>query len=246
MLLCLVLDINCTIIHLVDLLKDSNLVHEVLMERFGEVIQTNRAVLILPFDVYDLDSQLQYRSTLLDHPHWEAFALMVAHFIAKNSLDSLVMHMSLTMRYIDVGGDVALISCPFSLLDGQDHLVTEHEDKCLNPVLVHAVDYSSGYSLQTGLSSKAYYGLLWEHGNNIYYTMETEDFARSKDLWGCVSCADLPRAMDVQPMVAYIHPNIQPSTRSTNLWQYFLDNQMPPLEPIAAPRIVAERPGSWE
>ena len=235
--LCVLLECQCSILRLVDLPQDQGLIEEMLIARYQTIIDVNQAVLILPFDLYDFKSQLQYQGTLLDHPHWEAFALMLAHFIADRSAQSLVIHFFLHAQYLDVGDDVALISCS----EGQAVM----SQRCLDPVMVHAIQYTSEKFLEAGHASRLYYGLLWHH-NSVYRSWEVQDFA-SKDFWGCLTC--LPAAarsssLHIQPMVAYMHVHERPAIDSVNLWHHLLEKRMPPS--LIGVNLLVSMPGSGQ
>ena len=235
--LCVLLECQCSILRLVDLPQDQGLIEEMLIARYQTIIDVNQAVLILPFDLYDFKSQLQYQGTLLDHPHWEAFALMLAHFIAR-SAQSLVIHFFLHAQYLDVGDDVALISCS----EGQaDQAVAQ---RCLDPVMVHGIQYTSENFLEAGHASRLYYGLLWHH-NSVYQSWEVQDFA-SKDFWGCLTCLPAKKgsSLQIQPMVAYMHVHERPAIDSVNLWHHLLEKRMPPS--LIGVNLLVSMPGSGQ
>ena len=79
--LCNFFDLKCTFIHLGDLPTSYTDVKETLTKKYQQQMKTSRAVLLLPFDIYHQPAQ-----GLLDHPHWEVFALMVAHYNCKELL----------------------------------------------------------------------------------------------------------------------------------------------------------------
>lgn len=55
----------------------------------GEAMQTSRCVLILPFDFYEeVDDARQ--GTLLETPHWESWAITLAHWMAQRSREKLL------------------------------------------------------------------------------------------------------------------------------------------------------------
>ena len=234
--LCVLLECQCSILRLVDLPQDQGLIEEMLIARYQTIIDVNQAVLILPFDLYDFKSQLQYQGTLLDHPHWEAFALMLAHFIAR-SAQSLVIHFFLHAQYLDVGDDVALISCE----GPADQALAQ---RCLDPVMIHAIQYTSENFLEAGHASRRYYGLLWHH-NSVYQSWEVEDFA-SKDFWGCLTClaAKKGSSLQIQPMVAYMHVHERPAIDSVNLWHHLLEKRMPPS--LIGVNLLVSMPGSGQ
>ena len=230
--LCAALESQCTIIRLVDLPTDELLMQKKIVSRYQEALKINRAVLILPFDDYGNYGQVEYGGTLLDHPHWEAFALMVAHFIAKNSLQSLVIHWFLSAQYLDVGDDVALISCE----------LTDEGLRCLKPVLIHAIQYTSGSFLEAGHSSRLYYGLLWHH-NSMYQPFEVDKFS-SSEFWGCLTCEDSGSSLHIQPMVAYLHVHERPAIDFVNFWHHLLEKRMPPS--LTEVNLLVSMPGSGQ
>ena len=235
--LCVLLECQCSILRLVDLPQDQGLIEETLIARYQPIIDFNEAVLILPFDLYDFKSQLQYQGTLLDHRHWEAFALMVAHFIAKRSAHSLVIHFFLRAQYLDVGDDVALISCSEDS-EGQ----ADVDKRCLDPVMVHAIQYTSENFLEAGHASRLYYGLLWHH-NSMYQSWDVHNFA-SKDFWGCLTCFPAGSSLHIQPMVAYMHVHERPAIDSVNLWYHLMEKRMPPS--LIGVNLLVSMPGSGQ
>lgn len=220
--LCELWECECTTIQLASLPTDYQLAKRRLMNRYQKKMKTSRAVMILPFDLYDVDKQLAYRGTILDHPHWYAFALMVAHHIARNSLEPMVIPIMLSAKYSDVFDDMVVISCPDISLE-VDH--QQRPQSCWS-VLVHGIEYASQRVMYSGVASKSYYfGYFWEPGA-ISLALEAPDFD-SKDFWGCLAC--LPgESFQVHPMAVILNAHMGEHIDCTNYWNYLLKEKMPP------------------
>ena len=230
---CEICKCDCTILRLIDLPTDLRLVEELLATRYQERMKGNKAVIILPFDVYEIDTSPDASpGTILDHPHWEALALLVAFILAKHSAEDLIINLVLSAKYSIVGDDVALISCRWS-----DKEVSEKP--CFKPLLVHGVEYISPDTVETGYASRQYYGIF---SGSMFDAFEVLDF-QSKNFWGCFACHSSGNSLEIQPMAVYLHVP-QRDTDISNLWHYLWEKRMPPS--FLGVHLLVSMPGSGQ
>lgn len=233
---CEICKCDCTILRLIDLPTDLRLIEELLATRYQERIQGNKAVIIFPFDLYEIDTSPDAKGTILDHPHWEAFALLVAFLLAKHSAEALIMHLALSAKYSMVGDDVALISCRWS--DQKKNLAKP----CFKPLLVHGVEYISATKVEIGYASRQYYGIFT---GAMFDAFELPDFP-SKNFWSCFACHNKPNKpapFEIQPMAVYAHVPKR-DTDISNLWHYLWEKRMPPS--LLGVHLLISMPGSGQ
>ena len=227
---------KCTFIHLSDLPSNFTLVQEILVEKYQEQMKTSRAVVLFPFDNYSESRDLQ-EGTLVDHPHWEAFALMVAYFIAKNSLEDMVLNFMLSVKYMASYSDLVLLQCPGYLLD-----TSNHSDSGCSKLLVHAIQYLSGSSfVEAGIASRIYFGFFWAP-EAMYQVWPVEDFGTTKNFWGYFNFT--PVDLEVEPMMAVLHVNPQVATDPSNFWSYLWKEKQPPSP--TGQNLLVSMPGSGQ
>ena len=231
--LCNFFDLKCTFIHLGDLPTSYTHVKETLTQKYQQQMKTSRAVLLLPFDIYHQPAQ-----GLLDHPHWEVLALMVAHYIAKNSLEDVVLHLTLSTKYDFIFHDVVVIFCPSSL-HAQENSLNLTTTCSGNPVLVHAIQYLGNRFIEAGIASKLYYGFLWH--DTVHLAWDVGDFG-SKAFWGLFGAQ--MSGMKVDPMLHILHVNPAMAMDPSNLWSYVWEKGEPPNQLGA--NLLLSMPGSGQ
>ncbi len=232
--LCNFFDLKCTFIHLGDLPTSYTDVKETLTAKYQQQMKTSRAVLLLPFDIYHQPAQ-----GLLDHPHWEVLALVVAHYIAKNSWDDMVLHLTLSTKYDFVFHDVVVIFCPSSLF-GQENSLNLTTTCSGNPVLVHAIQYLGNRFIEAGIASLLYYGFLWHDA--VHQSWDVGDF-ESKAFWGFFG-AQTSAGMKVDPMLNILNVNPAMAMDPSNFWRYVWEKREPPNQLGA--NLLLSMPGSGQ
>ena len=231
---------KCTFIYLSDLPSNFTLVQEVLVEKYQEQMNRSRAVVVFPFDDYTESPESrdsQKGGSLVDHPHWGSFALMVAYFIAKNSLEDMVLNFMLSVKYVAAYSDLVLLQCPGYLLD-----TSNHTDAGCSKLLVHAIQYIDGNSfVEAGIASRIYFGFFWGP-HAVYQVWPVEDFGTTKNFWGYFNFT--PVNLEVEPMMAILHVSPAVATDPSNFWSYLWEEKQPPSP--TGQNLLVSMPGSGQ
>ncbi|CAK9107765.1 unnamed protein product [Durusdinium trenchii] len=232
--LCQVWQSSCTVVQLVDLPEDLDLARQMLTDTVGEAMQTSRCVLILPFDFYEeVDDARQ--GTLLETPHWESWAITLAHWMAQRSREKLVVHVALGHDFARSTDDLAMVVCTANSLPSDRE---KRHSRCSKPVLVHGLKYMEDESfVQTGLVTLNQYG-GFGHGTAFQNT-ELEDFG-SQAFWGVLGSGPLR----VQPLFSYLHSHERSFTDLKNFGQYIVQHHTLPI--LTQQRLILSMAGSGQ
>ncbi|CAK9086399.1 unnamed protein product [Durusdinium trenchii] len=230
--LCRALDMRCSIIWLLDLPQDFLLARAEVMANYSEDIKSSRAVLILPFDRYDLSATTFVDGTssateetephgAWEHPHWEALALSLAHAMALEAEEDLVLHVALHHDLTDASDDLAVVSCRQSCRVGFVHGLAHMEQR---------------HFVKTGLASGILYGGFAHQ--TLFQSLDLGDFGSQK-YWGSAA-----GHLKLKGLFSWLHPHARHMTDLTQFGLYVLERRRLPL--LSEINAIVSMPGSGQ
>lgn len=184
-------------------------------------------VVLLPFDDYEAHEPAS--GTLLAHPHGEFLAVALAHWMATESQDGLVVYLGMGHDLKVAEADFALISCPVPGVGPY---------RCRMPGKLLGIQHTAQQTIRFSFGGERIFGIGFGHGS-AFLRVENHSFELFPH-WGCLGCEAAP--LRAQPLFAFLRLGLRTGLDLIQLAKHVFETRA--LLSLRDTNLILSMPGS--